>query len=77
MGDTVLAFLQENLANIIVGSIVVFVLVLAVRHLVKNKRSLNCSCGDCGSCASSGVCSIHKQEQNQKAAENIHIKKRK
>ena len=37
-----------------------------------------CSCGDCGSCASSGVCSIHEKEQKDKvAAEEIHIKKRK
>lgn len=71
-----LAFIQENIANIIVGAIVICVLFLAVRHLVKNKRSMSCSCGDCGSCASSGLCSIHKQEENQEAAKNIHIKKR-
>lgn len=71
-----LAFIQENAANIIVGAIVVCVLFLAIRHLVKNKHSMSCSCGDCGSCASSGFCSIHKQEENQEAAKNIHIKKK-
>ena len=73
-----LAFIQNNLSSIIVGAVVIFILVLAVRHLVKNKRSLTCSCGDCGSCASSGVCSIHEQEEKDKAAAaEIHIKEKK
>ena len=73
-----LAFIQNNLGNILVGAVVFFIIFFAVRQLVKNKRSISCSCGDCGSCASSGVCSIHEQEQKDKvAAEEIHIKKRK
>ena len=73
-----LAFIQNNLSNILVGAVVLLIIFLAVRQLVKNKRSISCSCGDCGSCASSGVCSIHEKEQKDKvAAEEIHIKKRK
>lgn len=72
-----LAFLENNLSTILVGAVVVFILVLVIRHLAKNKRSLTCSCGDCGSCASSGVCSIHEQEEKDKdAAEKIQIRKK-
>ena len=72
-----LAFLENNLSTILVGAVVVFILVLVIRHLAKNKRSLTCSCGDCGSCASSGVCSIHEQEQKDAAkAAEIHIRKK-
>jgi len=73
----VLAFIQNNLSSILVGAVVVCILFFAIRHLVKNKRSMTCSCGDCGSCASSGVCSIHEQEKkNEAAAADIHIKKK-
>ena len=49
-----LAFIQNNLGNILVGAVVFFIIFFAVRQLVKNKRSISCSCGDCGSCASGG-----------------------
>lgn len=73
-----LAFLENNLSTIIVGAVVVCILVLVIRHLVKNKRSLTCSCGDCGGCGSKDVCSIRaKEEQDKKASADIHIKKKK
>ena len=73
-----LAFIQTNLSTILVGAVVVLILFFVIRHLAKNKRDMSCSCGDCGSCASSGVCSIHEQEEKDKAAAaEIHIKKKK
>ena len=67
-----LAFLEANLSSIIVGAVVVVILFFVVRHLVKNKRSLTCSCGNCDACGSSGVCSIHEQEKKRRGSCSKH-----
>ncbi len=47
-----LTFLQKNLGTIIVGLVVLAVIVLAVRKIVKDKKSGSSDCGgDCGHCS--------------------------
>ncbi|MGI5984931.1 MAG: FeoB-associated Cys-rich membrane protein [Clostridiales bacterium] len=57
-----LAFISENLGTIIVGAVVLAVLILVVMKLIRDKRSITCSCGDCSGCGSYGICSMNKKE---------------
>ena len=49
-------WLETNLANIVIGFLLICAVVLAVRRIIRNKRSGKCSCG-CTSCEGCSGCS--------------------
>ena len=52
-----LTWLAANLANIVIIVVLAFVVGLAVRSMIRNKKAGKSSCGcDCASCASRGSC---------------------
>ena len=50
-----LEFLQKNIATILVGAAVLALVVLVVRHLIKEKKHSACG-GGCGGCGGSCGC---------------------
>ncbi|MBE6869512.1 FeoB-associated Cys-rich membrane protein [Ruminococcus albus] len=51
------AWLSENIGNIVVIIIVAAILALAIRSVIKDKRSGKSSCGcGCANCAMHGKC---------------------
>ena len=58
-----LAWLAANLANIVIIVILAFVVGLAVRSMIRNKKagksSCGCDCDSCGACA--GSCAMQKK----------------
>lgn len=52
-----LAWLSENLVNIVIIAILLFVVGWLIRGMIRDKKAGKSSC--CGSCASCGACSGH------------------
>jgi len=56
------AWLSENIGNIVVIIIVAAILALAIRSVIKDKRSGKSSCGcGCANCAMHGKCHTAKK----------------
>lgn len=51
-------FLMANLGNIVVGSIIVVILYLAIRQMIRQRKS-----GGCSGCAASGSANCHCHDQ--------------
>ena len=59
-----LNFIIDNIGSIIVSLVLVFIVILAARSVIKDKKSGKCSCGGscggcgggCSGCAMSGAC---------------------
>ena len=43
-----------NIWDILIAALVIAVIVLAVRFVIRGKKTGKCSCGDCSSCAGCG-----------------------
>lgn len=56
-----MSFIQTNMGNIVVGSILVAVLFLALRKIIKDRKAGGCGCG-CTNCPSAGCCHTTKKE---------------
>ncbi len=54
-GNYMLNFIIDNIGSIIVSLVLVLIVFIAVRSMIKDKKSGKCSCG--GSCGSCGGCS--------------------
>lgn len=56
-----LEWLVQNLATIVIGAVLLAAVILAVRSMVKTRKSGGCHCGcsDCKGCSCKGACS-HK-----------------
>ena len=50
-----LNFIIDNIGSIIVSLVLVLIVFIAVRSMIKDKKSGKCSCG--GNCGMSGACS--------------------
>jgi len=61
-----LEFLQKNLATILVGAAVLALVVLVVRHLIKEKKHSACGggCGGCGGSCSGCAHGCHEHLQH-------------
>jgi len=54
-----LNFISENIGSLIVGIIVFAIIILALIKVIRDKRSLSCSCGgNCSGCAGCGTCDM-------------------
>ena len=58
-----LQFIQENLATVVVLLVVAFLVILAVRKIVKDKKSGVGACGNnCSECVRAGRCDSQNDE---------------
>ncbi len=56
-----ISWISQNIANIVICFVLIFVVSLAVAVLVRNKRKGKSSCGcNCSGCAMSGACHSKK-----------------
>ena len=65
-----LTWFAANLANIVIIVILAFVVGLAVRSMIRNKKagksSCGCDCGSCGACA--GSCAMQRKTGKEHGA---------
>lgn len=56
-----ISWISQNIANIVICFVLIFVVAFAVASLVRNKRKGRSSCGcNCSGCSMSGACHSKK-----------------
>lgn len=54
-----IAFLSENVANIVIGGAIAVVVALVIAYLIKKNKGRSGGCGCCDGCAKSTECRKH------------------